>query len=166
MIHNEPLLHAIASASISRLTAFGAQGIADMAWSYGVLAIFHEHPFLDALESCVRHLLPRWARGLGDGDLEALLRGLQRLVWGLWRLSRPRAAGAAAAVCLEAGLAPDPQVLSVLLMDSAMERRRCSDGVGEALMLSLLGESARSCQRRSVEAVSEQGHSMKAWASP
>lgn len=118
IVSNQPLMHAIAAAASSKLSEFGAQGIADMSWSFAVLRVVHE-TFLPSLSASVRPL-PHWV----ESDLEALQRGLQRFVWGLWRLSQPRSASIAVTKCLEAGFVPDWQVLSVLFMDSAQCRHR------------------------------------------
>lgn len=128
-------MNAIAASSRSNLSAFGAQGIADMAWSFAVLKVFHDEGFIHSLERCVS-LVPQWAAT----NSEALQRGLQRFVWGLWRLSRPEAAAAALSACLEAGFIPDCQVLSVFIMDCST--RRLGPGFSESDLFWILRDCA------------------------
>merc|ERR1711865_1027650 len=110
-IKNQPLMEAIAAASMRSLRDFGFQGIADMAWSFAVCSVLHAG-LISALENCLP-LLP----GFVVSDPTTCVRGLQRFIWGLWKMSRPGAASAAVGMSMAAGLVPDPHMLSVLLMD-------------------------------------------------
>lgn len=52
---DQPLLTAIAAASISRMELFGHQGLANTAWSFSTLAV-HDMPLFEALASAsIRH---------------------------------------------------------------------------------------------------------------
>mmetsp|Transcript_15496 Transcript_15496/g.35179 ORF Transcript_15496/g.35179 Transcript_15496/m.35179 type:complete len:116 (+) Transcript_15496:2-349(+) len=110
-----------------------------MVWHSVVAAAVREE-FPGSPEACVERDLLRWA----EVDREALVRGLSRLIWGLWRLSRPKGAVAITrAACLEAGLAPDAQILSVMLMDAAHGPRGSRFGEDESLDLcALLAETS------------------------